>query len=251
MDDNELVKNNCLYQIFAAQTNHDFLDLIDFRKIIKDKCNFLNIIILFKSNFPYSLHACAKFDHTVLVPIIKKIFANRQMSCLNHNFGIPLDPKYKTLNSLLLYNYFDSFYKCLKLSPKFDSIIVLDIVQVWLCRKLIRLPSHEKKIEEIILYILKNKGRIKDKHCNSFIANLIYIGKQEKEILAKFTPPSTKDDYNEELNAFIESKYLPKNPQFQDYYKHVYEEDYNIVSRCKKYVSLFQKISTQPLMIVQ
>lgn len=252
--ENKLI-NNCLYKIFSENKEKSFLDLFDFNKNYKSKLNFIDLCIQFQSNYPYSIEIRNKYEKIVLIPIINYILKNNKLSCLNHYFLKNLNPKFKTVNSLLLYNYFDSFESCIKNS----NINTLDIVQVWLCRKLIRYPSIEKKIENIINIVYEKIKKIKDKSCCKFIGQLIYISENKQEVIKNFknqlkTNENLKnlyqDDKNDAINYFIELNYLNKDDKFLDYYDDLYEEDYNYLERCKKFKNLFQKISLQPLKLI-
>lgn len=252
--ENKLI-NNCLYKIFLENKEKSFLNLFDFNKNYRLKLNFIDLCIQFENNYPYSLDIRNKYEKIVLIPIINYTIKNNKISCLNHYFSKNLNPKYKTINSLLLNNYFDSFESCIKNT----NINILDIVQVWLCRKLIRYPSIEKKIENIINIIYEKIKKIKDKSCCKFIGQLINMNENRKEIIKEFkkqlkTNESLnnlyQDDKNVAFNYFIELNYLNKDEKFLDYYDNLYEEDYNYLERCKKFKNLFQKISLQPLKLI-
>jgi hypothetical protein len=248
--------DNCLFKIFTKYKNYSYLEDIDYKEIIKNNSNFLDLCINFCNNYPYTIETREKYENTVLLPIINTISKKNQWSCLNHNQKGALNLKYKTLYSLLLNNYFNSFEKCLE----YKNIIIFDIVLLWLCRKLIRYPSIETKLINLIKILYKKFGKIKNKKCNQFMNKLIYIGENTQILInefktlkkkSKYIENLFKDDKNDAINFFIETEILDKNEEFQDYYDNVYEEDYNYLSQCKKHLKLFQEITFKQIKIIK
>lgn len=244
---------NCLYTILLKNKN---LEGFDFRQEGSDKKNLLDHWIQFDADFPYSIESRSQYEKIVIIPVLKYIIKNHQVSSLTHYFQSGLNPKHKTLNSLIMFNYLNSFEFCL---DEISSLHFHDIIQVWLARKLIRLPSIENTLISLIMKLYKKNGKIKDKKSCAFLKLLIDLPSRKTNIISKYKEELQKnkrlkdtflEDKNDAFNTYIENNYLPKDSIYQDYYNSYLEEDYNYLQRCKKFEKLFRKISTQSITII-
>lgn len=243
------LSSNCFYNVFshvAPRTHDRVLDTIDFRSIVRGRLNMLGAIVSENADQSISLETRKEFERVVLLPILHYVVKHHQTSCLNHFSEDGRHPKAKTVNALLLFNYFEAFRAALKV----HNVVVGDIAQLWLFRKLVRYPSKEKEITSLIHLLSTKIGKIKNPGCIGFVDRLLFIGKNSKKIMDEFLEKNahkiqlfTKEKKRRALNHYIERTYLRCDSLYMDFYEACYNEPFSYLTQCRKHASLFQSLT--------